>query len=312
MDGKPMPISATIIPIFIIVILGWFVHSKGFLPSEFQGPANRLVFYVAIPAIIFQSIARSALGELFNPRVVVITLTALTASYAVSWFVCYLARVPRHLAGTFIQASGHGNLGYFGFAVAFYYLGDAGLAQASIVAGFVMILQNIFSIMALQRYASQSAVPNTARNIVFKVVGNPVILAVLAGMLVALLEIPLPLIVERSLTILSGLALPTALLVIGASLSIGRMQAHRMLIIGASAIKLLFMPGLGWLLFLFCGIPVGDYLPALILLASPTATIAFVMARELQGDSDLAVAVISASTLLSALTYMLWLSVGRI
>jgi malate permease and related proteins len=307
-----MPITATIIPIFTIVFLGWFVHRKGFLPSEFQGPANRLVFYVAIPAIIFQSIAKSSLGELFNPRVVVITLIVLTVSYAVAWLVCYLARVPRHLSGTFIQASGHGNLGYFGFAVAFYFLGADGLVQASIVAGFLMILQNIYSIMALQRYASQSAVPNTARTMAFKVVGNPVIVSVLAGMLVALLGIPLPLIVERSLTILGGLALPTALLVIGASLSLGRMRAHHMLVGGAAAIKLLFMPGLGWLLFLACGIPVGDYLPALILLASPTATIAFVMAREMQGDADLAIAAISASTLLSALTYMLWLGVGRI
>jgi predicted permease len=43
-------------------------------------------------------------------------------------------------------------------------------------------------------------------------------------------------------------------------------------------------------------------LPALILLASPTAIISFVMAKEMQGDEDLAIATISASTLASALT----------
>jgi predicted permease len=51
-------------------------------------------------------------------------------------------------------------------------------------------------------------------------------------------------------------------------------------------------------------------LPAIILLASPTATIAYVMAREMSADSDFAVAAISATTLMSAFTFSFWLSVG--
>jgi malate permease and related proteins len=309
-ERKMMPVYATIIPIFIIVLLGWVVHRKGFLPSEFLGPANRLVFYVAIPAMIFQSIARSTLADWFNPLVVVITLSAACGAYATALLICLSTRMSRSMSGTFIQSAGHGNLGYIGLAVAFYYLGDAGLVQAGVTAGFLMILQNVLSIAALQAFSPRKAGVQSRRLPAAKVLGNPVIVAVLAGMVFSILAVPIPLIFERSLSILSGLALPTALLVIGATLSLERMKAQRLIVTGATVIKLLIMPAFGWFLFQYFGLDRGDYLPALILMASPTATISFVMAKEMHGDGDLAVATISASTLASALTYILWLKVA--
>ena len=56
-------------------------------------------------------------------------------------------------------------------------------------------------------------------------------------------------------------------------------------------------------------LPAADHLQGLILLASPTATVTFVMSKEMQGDADFAVAAISASTLFSAGTYLFWLMV---
>lgn len=305
-----MPIWGTIIPIFIIVLLGWWVHRRGFLPSEFMGPANRLVFYVAIPAMIFQSIAKSTFREWFNPLVILCTLAAAFLTYAASWLISRITHMQRSQSGSFIQSAGHGNLGYFGLAVAYYYLGGGGLAHASVIAGFLMILQNVLSITALQYFSTKSGKVPKARVIGVKVLGNPVILAVLAGMFFSMLALPMPLIVERSLTILSGLALPTALLIIGASLSFERIKAQGYIVFGAAALKLFVLPGLGWLLFHYFDTRRPDYLPALILLAAPTATISFVMAKEMDGDSDLAAAAISASTLASALTCAFWLKVA--
>lgn len=307
-----MPIWGTIVPIFIIVLLGWGVHRRGFLPDGFLGPANRLVFYVGIPAMIFQSISKSTLREWFSPGVIFITLAAALLTYATAWLACRTARMPQSLCGSFIQSAGHGNLGYFGLAVAFYYLGSAGLVHASVIAGFLMILQNVLSTLALHSFSTQGATAPGARLIGGKVLGNPVIAAVLAGMAFSIFALPLPLIAERSLTILSGLALPLALLVIGAALSFERIKAQSLIVICASGLKLLVLPGIGWLLFRIMGIAPSEFLPALILLASPTATVSFVMAKEMQGDGDLAAAVISASTLASALTYILWLKVAAL
>jgi len=74
--------------------------------------------------------------------------------------------------------------------------------------------------------------------------------------------------------------------------------------------KLLLLPGLGLFIYRLSGLSLHDYLPGLILLASPSATLTYVMAKEMGGDTDFAVAAISLSTMLSALTFTLWLHIA--
>jgi predicted permease len=64
------------------------------------------------------------------------------------------------------------------------------------------------------------------------------------------------------------------------------------------------------ILYRLGGLTLQDYLPGLILLASPSATLTYVMAKEMKGDTDFAVAAISASTMLSATTFSIWLTVA--
>jgi predicted permease len=305
-----MQIVATIVPIFVIVLLGWGVHRRGFLPAGFIEPANRLVYYVAIPAMIFQSVTKSTPKEWFNPLVIALPLVALTGGYACAWVASRAAGQDRSLAGTFIQSAGHGNLGYIGLAVAFYFLGEDGLVEASVIAGFMMIWQNVLSVMALQFNAPHSGKSFGVMMYVSSIMGNPVIIAVVAGLFVSQVGIPVPLILRRSLAIISGLALPTALLIIGASLSLQRIRLFVAPMAGAAAIKLLVMPALGLGMYRLFQVASADMIPGLILLASPTATVSYVMAKEMHGNPDLSVATISANTLLSAGTIMLWLKLA--
>ena len=89
-----------------------------------------------------------------------------------------------------------------------------------------------------------------------------------------------------------------------------RMRKRLAAVAGACFFKLLLLPAIGLGLFRLAGQASADWLPAIILLASPTATIAYVMAREMNADADFAVAAISATTLFSAATFVFWLSVG--
>lgn len=300
-------IAVTIIPIFAIVCLGLLAGWRGFLPAAFFEPANRLVFYIAIPAMIFRSISGVSLHAQFNPRVLWICLASILTVFIVCWCLSVLFKVSWKSKATFIQGSMHGNLGYIGLAVAFYYLGDDGLAKAGILAGFIMILQNLLAVIVLQTHSENASSRIDPVRILWKVMGNPVVLSALGGILFSAAGYTLPLVIDRSLSILSGLALPTALLIIGATLSLSRVMKRIVHVIFICVFKLLVLPAVGFVLFLLFGIAVKDFLPALILLSSPTATISFVMAKEMKADSDLAVAAISATTLLSAFTISLWL-----
>jgi len=64
-----MEIISTIIPVFVLIVLGWVMRKRGFIPPEFLSPANRLVYYLAIPALVFRSISKGSLGNFFNGTV---------------------------------------------------------------------------------------------------------------------------------------------------------------------------------------------------------------------------------------------------
>lgn len=306
-----MDIVATIIPIFAVIMLGWFARVRGFLPAEFLGPANRLVFYFAIPAMIFRSISRSSFTSQFDIKVLLIALLSIVIIFGFAWCAGFIARIRREQMSAFVHDSFHGNLGYIGLAVAYYYLGTEGLARASIIAGFMMILQNFLGVTILVLYTGDKSVKEGKWHIALKIMQNPIILSVIAGMIFSISEIPIPLIINRSLDILSGLALPMALLIIGGSLSFKLMQLNMLPVLSTGMIKLVLLPGLGFLLFGLSGLVPAEYLPGLILLASPTGTVTYVMAKEMNGDTDFAVAAISTSTLISAVTFTVWLNIAR-
>ena len=305
-----MNIIITIIPIFIIILIGWAAKKLGFIRDEFMGPANRLVYYLAIPAMIFQAISKASIKNQFDLKVLIVTFLAILIIFAVSWASGLLIHIGRQKMGTYIQNSFHGNLGYIGLAVAFYYLGDEGLVRAGILAGFIMILQNFLAVFILQFYSTDNEIDRKPWYIIKKIMGNPIIWSAGAGIIFSYFEWDLPIILDRSLKILSGLALPMALLIIGASLSFRLIRQNFLSVLSTGFMKLVLLPGIGIAGYYILGSSHQDYLPGLILLASPTATVTYVMARELKGDPEYAVAAISLNTLLSAVTFAAWLSIA--
>jgi len=305
-----MNIATTIIPIFAVIILGWFARWKGFIPTTFLEPANRLVYYLALPAMIFLSISKASLKTEFNILVLLITLFSVLVVFAVVWGVGSAIHIKRSQLGTLVQCSFHGNLGYIGLAVAYYFLGNEGFVRAGIIAGFVMILQNFLAVVVLQLNVDNIPAKHNKSNMVWKILGNPVILAAIAGILFSMTEAPIPLVIDRSLGIISNLAFPMALLIIGASLSFKLMRLRILSVFATDTVKLILLPALGFALFRLFDLKPQDYLPGLILLASPTAVITYVMAKEMNGDTDFAVAAVSTCTMLSAVTFSLWLKIA--
>ncbi|MCD6305755.1 MAG: AEC family transporter [Deltaproteobacteria bacterium] len=301
-----LQVAYTIAPIFIVILLGWFLNWRSFIPSGLIGPLNRLVYYLAIPAMIFREVARSSFAAYFNPMLLTSTLVPLLIVFGIAWIGASAWSLTPRDRGTFIQSSLHGNLGYIGLAVCYYLLGEKGFTSASILAGFLMLFQNLLSVIGYQASSADTAGGRRLWFFIKKIAGNPVIGSALVGMAFSLFEIPIPEMIDRCLTIISGMALPSALLVIGASLSFGLMRSRIKLFLGAGLLKLVVLPALGVLAYRLAGIPPTRFLPGLILLAAPTATITFVMAGEMNGSTDLATAAISVSTLLSALTFILW------
>jgi hypothetical protein len=170
-------------------------------------------------------------------------------------------------------------------------------------------LQNLLSVWVLRPQPEKKS-QRDPLHLAKKILANPVILSALAGIAFSLFRVPLPQILSRSLAILSGMALPLALIIIGASLSLRLIRAHLWQALASGGFKLVLLPLAGYLVYVGCGLDRGAYMPGLILLAAPSATVTYVMAAEMHGSPDLASATVTLNTLLSALTYTLWLGLA--
>ena len=300
-------IVGAIAPIFMVIVLGALLRRVGFLPDTFLSPANSLVYYVAIPAMIFLAVAHTSFATAFNPLVAVATFVPVAIALGCGLLTAKLLRLPRNEAATFTHCSFHGNVGYVGLAVAFYFLGDQGFAQASILAGFLILIQNFFAVEVLTSFQERKPGRKWS-NLLRPIALHPAILSTLAGMIFSLSGLRVPLILERWLSIVKGLALPLALLIIGASLSSTRMKRGLRLALASGFIKLILEPAAGLGLAVLLGVGIKQYLPGFVTIATPTATFTYVMAVGMSGDPDQASAAISINTLLSGITYTLWLS----
>jgi predicted permease len=306
-----MEIFNTIIPIFAVIFVGWFAGYKNFFPKTFLGPANRIVFYIAIPAMIFSAVSKADFHENFNPGALAAALISLTLAYLLAWMAGVGLKLRNGNLGSFIQSSAHSNIGYIAFAVSYYYLGNEGLAATGLFAGFIMILQNLYSVAALVASAGRGKPQRgIGSSILTQITLNPIIISAAGGIFFSVAEISMPLFISRALDILGGMGLPTALLIIGASLSSRLVKTRLAAVLTSCAIKMILLPGIALGLFWLWGIPKAQHLPILIILASPTATVAYVMAGEMGGDPDLAAAVISLCTVLSSATFVFWLHIA--
>ncbi len=294
-------------PVFLVIGLGYLSRKLGFLPDNFIQSANRLVYYIAIPLLVFSEISRGKFSESFDMRQLAGTLLAVGLVMLLAIAVAFIMKLPRKTAVTFTQISYHGNLGYVGLAVIFYSLGPAGRVTASVLAGFLILMQNILSI-SLYTFAPSEGRRLTVKSL-GKFIANPIILGTVLGLISSGSGISLPGFLDRTLVIVADMALPLALLIIGGSLRTG--VSGRSVQMGISTIlKLLVLPLTGLILFRLLDVSHALAVPSIILLSSPSATISYVMSAEMGGDSDLAAAAVTISTVLSIITYAFWLSVA--
>ena len=120
-------IFQAIASIFIVTFLGTVLRRIRLMPGIFLGPANQLVYYVAIPAMVFRKIATNSFEANFDPLVLAGTVIALVIMAVLGLVVARFLGIAPTGRPTFSQTVFHGNMGYIGLAVAFYSLGNDGL-----------------------------------------------------------------------------------------------------------------------------------------------------------------------------------------
>ena len=301
-----------VLPVFIVIGVGFGLRKTSILSPEFIFQLNRLVFYVALPLLLFHKISSADFSESFNPTLIIGVVGATTLTFLFSYLYGLVRKYPACRIGAFSQASSRSNVAYIALAICFNAYGEEGLAAAGIIAGLMVPAMNVLSVLVLLLPMKDQDHGMGRSFWLQQFALNPLIIASCAGITWSFLELQMVEVVERSLSILTGMALPLALLSIGGSFSLKRLKGDLRVVILASVVKTVLMP-LGTVLLLYVmgirgqGLGIGY-----ILAAAPTAAAAFIMAQQLKSDAELTGSIIMVSTLLSLFSYTAGLYVLKI
>jgi len=300
-----------VLPVFVVIGLGWLLKQCGLIDSNFLHQTNRLVYYVCLPLLLFYKIGTADFAANFNPSLVTASIVAVAFTFLGSYAYTAIRRYPPAKRGVFSQGSFRGNIAYIGLAITLNAYGEAGLTRAGILMGFLVPFLNLFAILALLWPNRSSGESRGVSFWVRQLALNPLILASFAGIIWSYLALPIPLLLDRSLKIATGMALPLALVAIGGTFSAKRLRGDLCPALLACGAKLIWMPLFAAVLLYFMGVHGMDLGIGILIAGTPAATANYIMAHQLKGDAELAGTIVMLSTLLSAVTYTIALLVLR-
>lgn len=310
---SPAPFLAvldTLSPVFLIVLLGAVLRRVGFLSETFSSALNKLVFWFALPSLLFSTISTSTFrSDCLGTAAVLMGVTLAVAILA--WNAAPRLGLAPASRGAFTQSVFRGNNAYVGLPViAAAYAGHANAAEVKSLAMLTlapaMVLYNVLAVVVLTPVDPKVEVRLVDwRRIALGIVRNPLILACVAGGLALATGVRPPRFLGRTLDSLGALAGPGALIALGSSLTPERMRAAFRDAHLATVFKLVACPLLGWAGAALLGLDADARFVTLVHLACPTAVASFVMAEAMKGDARLAGGAVAVSTLYSVLALAL-------
>ncbi|PAU75367.1 AEC family transporter [Halomonas salipaludis] len=290
------------LPVFAMVLVGLVLKRIGWIDQAFIATASALVFKATMPTLLFLSIIQADLETAFQPDLIAYFLGITLISFMLAWGWAVL-RYPHIDRGIFVQGAFRSNCGVVGLALAASMYGGYGLSLGGILAGSVIVLYNVLSAVILSLYSPTAR--SDISTLLADIIRNPLILSVLAALPVASLGLSLPEWLLTSGEYFGSLSLPLALICIGGTLSVRSVRSGSWLVTSACLWKLLWVPLLGTLGAILLGYR-GQALGVLFLFfASPTAAVAFVMAKAAGANERLTADMIVLSTMASMLTVSL-------
>ncbi len=294
-----MIVLNSLFPIFVLLLLGWFLKQRGLTNAAFLNNADRLIYYFFFPVMLFWKIGGASFGDGLDWNFCFAALCALLSMFAISTLVIKLFRISTFQAGSFSQSCYRFNT-YIGVAVILNSLGAEGVKYFGVLIGFAIPLINVFAVTILIWYSGREIELGKRLSIAGKaLVSNPLILGCLAGMAYSRMVGWFPVFINNSLSLISMVSLPLALISIGGSLTFAGVRGNLGLSFLSAALKLLLLPAIGWLFFYIFNVTEIPLKVGLIFFALPASTAIYVLSSQMNSDTNLASSAIVISTFLS-------------
>lgn len=311
MDSFIFSLNATV-PIFAIMVLGYILHRIGFITDEFANVANKFVFKVCLPCMLFLDLKNTDIRHNFDGSYIGFCAVVTIVSILIIWGLVKIFLKDKTEVGAFVQASYRSSAAILGIAFIQNIYGDSGMGPLMIIGA--VPLYNVFAVLILTVESNDVSIQNSKGRIkttILNILKNPIIIGIVLGILASGIQLKLPQMVEKTIQNLGVMASPLALIAIGAGFEGRKALAKMKPTLAATFIKLVGLAMLVLPIAIHLGFRDQKLLALLIMLASPSTPTAYIMAKNMHGDETLSSSIIVLTTVLSSVTLTGWIFLLR-
>lgn len=283
-------------PVALLVALGYGLRHTGFIADAFWPQAERLCYYILLPALFMHGLSSAHLQAL-PVLPLAATLIAATVTVAVALMLTRRWMPVDGAAFTSVFQGAVRFNNYVGVSLAAGMFGAKGIALAAVCNAAIVPTVNLLCVLVFARYG---AVRFGGRALLRQIVTNPLVVACVTGIAMQATGLQVPALVEPAVRALGVASMPLGLLCVGAALNFSGVRSWAQPVAVSSAVKFLAMPALTLTVGHALGLTDVALMVALLLQALPTASSSYIMARQLGGDAPLMAGITAAQTVLAA------------
>ena len=285
-----MPDPLLLLPDFALIALGYLVCHHTALDRPVWDGAERLVYFLLFPVLLFQAIVRSPITAASLLQVGGVGLAVTVAGIVLALALGRLPGVDPLLHASGAQTAFRFN-SYVALALAERLAGAQGLAWQALLAALCVPLCNVAAVWPLARQGGHGYLKELSR--------NPLILSTVAGLVANLAGLQLPELLATTLSRIGAAALPLGLMAVGAGLRFGALRQGLALAGWLMGIRHLLLPALAIGLVIGLGLPPAQQAVLVAFAAMPTASSAYVLASRMGGNGAYVAGLVTVSTLLA-------------
>jgi hypothetical protein len=290
------------LPDFGTILLGALLARRFAFQRGFWDGAERLVYYVLFPALLFNSILSAKFSLATDSLLLGAAVATLLSAAALGFLARPLFKTESALFASCVQTAYRYN-SYVGLALAQSLFGARGVALLALILAVCIPLANLIAVTTLAR--------NGKLHLGRELVTNPLILSTVSGMAAHLAGLELPAFVSSFLARMGAASLALGLLCIGAGLAFKTVKDDPRSLSWFTFVKLVATPTVAVILALAFGLRGLEAQVVLLFAALPTASSAYILAVRMGGLAAPVAVLITFQTLAAMVTLPLWLTFVR-
>ena len=292
-----------VLPLFVVMVVGYACKRMGLVTEALARQMNGLVFRVFLPVLLCKNIYSSSLEAILHPGVFVFAAVGILMLFLFLMVTIPRIEKDRRTCGAMIHAMLRSNYAYFGIPLVQSIYPDSDVSVASLLVVVVVPLFNVLAVVILELFRGGKA---DARQIVKKIMTNPLIIGSLAGLLILMSGVSLPHIVQKPIDDLSKVATPLALFLLGASIDFAKTGAHLKQLVLCVAGRLVIFPLIAVTCAALMGMRGVELASVMVIFGAPAAVNSAIMSQQMGSNGELAADAVVFTTAFSSLTVFLF------